>query len=456
MQDVAPTTYDFDFFVIGAGSGGVRAARIAARAGARVAITEESRVGGTCVIRGCIPKKLLVYASHFAHDFEDSHNYGWSVEVKGFHWKTLIDNKNTEIDRLNGIYKNLLSGSGVKLLEGRGTLVDAHTVKVGDATYTSDKILIATGSWPWLPSIPGIEHAITSNEALDLQELPKHVVIVGAGYIACEFATIFIGCGAQVTQIFRKELVLTDFDHDVQLAVMEESQKQGIKYLPSTQVTAIEKTSAGLTCHLDNGQSITCDVVMYATGRVPKTVGLGLESVGVKMDEKGAIVVDEWSCTSVPNIYAVGDVTNRINLTPVALAEGHALADTLYNKIPRKPDHTNVPSAVFTLPPVACVGYTEQAARKHFSGGIDVYFSKFTPLKYTVSKRSQKSVMKLIVDRETNRVVGAHMVGDDAPEIIQGVAIAVKCGATKAQFDSTVGIHPSAAEEFVTMRTKRE
>lgn len=454
-MESAKTTYDFDLFVLGAGSGGVRASRISAKAGARVAIAEESRVGGTCVIRGCIPKKLLVYASHFSGDFEDSRNFGWSVDVKGFDWKKLIDNKDKEIDRLNGIYKNLLAGSGVKLIEGRATLVDAHTVKVGDATYTAENILVAVGSWPWLPTIPGIEHAITSNEALELQELPKHAIIVGAGYIACEFATIFSGCGAKVTQIFRKPYVLTGFDNDVQLAVMDEAKKQGINFMPSTQVTAIEKTDAGYVCQLDNGQTVTGDVVMYATGRVPNSANLGLENAGVKTDQQGAIVVDEWSRTSVPSIYAVGDITNRINLTPVALAEGHALADTLYNNLPRTADHTNVPSAVFTSPPVSCVGYTETQARQVY-GEIDVYVSKFTPLRHTLSKRDEKTFMKLIVDRKTDRVVGAHMVGADAPEIIQGVAIAVKCGATKKQFDSTVGLHPSAAEEFVTMRTKRE
>jgi glutathione reductase (NADPH) len=447
--------YDFDLFVIGAGSGGVRASRIAGRAGAKVAICEESRVGGTCVIRGCIPKKILVYASHYGPDFDDARNFGWTVE-KRFDWPTLIQNKNKEIDRLNGVYKNLLSGAGVKLFESKGRLLDAHTVQVGDEKYTAKTILIAVGGWPHFPEIPGIEHAISSNEALELPELPKRAVIVGGGYIGLEFANIFHGCGSDVTIIIRSELVLNGFDKDVQLTVVDELKKQGIKIINHANVKRLDKLDSGaILCHLDKGgDPIETDVVLFATGRRPNTAGLGLENAGVKLDDDGAIVVDGWSKTSVDNIYAVGDVTDRIQLTPVALAEGHAFADTLYNNNARKCDHTNVPSAVFTEPPVAFVGLTEENARKNHQ--IDVYVSRFTPLKHTISKRDQKTFMKLIVEKDTDRVLGAHMVGADAPEIMQGVAIAIKCGATKAQFDQTIGIHPSAAEEFVTMRTKRD
>jgi len=447
--------YDFGLFVIGAGSGGVRASRIAARAGARVGICEDSRVGGTCVIRGCVPKKILVYSSHYGHDMEDAKNFGWAVS-KQFDWPTLLKNKNIEIDRLNGIYKNLLSGAGVKLFEGRGKLLDAHTIQVGEEKVTAENILLATGSWPWLPSIPGIEYAITSNEALELTELPKRMVIVGGGYIACEFAGIFHGCGVDVTQIYRGERVLRGFDEDVRKAVMTESEKRGLKIRTGVNVTKIERTGSGYTCLLDNSSQIETDLIMYATGRNPKSKDLGLEDVGVKTNEKGAIIVDEWSRTSVPNIYAVGDVTDRINLTPVALGEGHAVADTLYNNKPRVFSHKNVPSAVFSQPPVACVGLTEKQAREEYKDDYDVYMSNFTPLRHTISKRPEKAMMKLIVQKSTDRVLGVHMVGEEAPEIIQGLAVAVVCGATKAQFDQTVGIHPTAAEEFVTMRTKRE
>jgi len=456
MED-AQQTYDYDFFVLGAGSGGVRASRIAGRTGARVAICEESRVGGTCVLRGCIPKKFLVYASHYSHDVEDSHNFGWDFRGKSFDWSVLQKNKNAELDRLNGIYKSLLSGAGVKLIEGRGTIVDAHTVQVGEARYTAKYILIATGSWPFLPSIPGIEHAITSNEALELTQLPKRILIVGGGYIACEFAGIFNGLGVEVTQMYRGKLVLRGFDEDLRKCVQEEMQKDGIKFILEENITKITKTESGsFECTMLSGETIDTDLVMFATGRLPNTKNLGLENAGVKINEKSAVAVDEWSRSNVESIYAVGDATDRINLTPVALAEGHAVADTLFGNNPRVFDHSDVASAVFTIPPAACVGLNEEQAAKAFDGQIDVYISKFTPLKHTISKRSQKTMVKVIVDRKTDRVLGCHMVGEDAPEIMQGLAIAIKCNATKKQFDATIGIHPSAAEEFVTLRTKRE
>eukprot|EP01087_Luapelamoeba_hula_P006957 TRINITY_DN1703_c0_g1_i2.p1 TRINITY_DN1703_c0_g1~~TRINITY_DN1703_c0_g1_i2.p1 ORF type:complete len:341 (-),score=51.22 TRINITY_DN1703_c0_g1_i2:165-1187(-) len=338
--------HQFDLFVLGAGSGGVRASRIAAKHGARVAICEEYRVGGTCVLRGCIPKKILVYASHHQHNISDMKNYGWTTNDVTFDWRTLIQNKEAELDRLNNVYKNLLSGSGVKTYEGTGKLVDAHTVQVGEEKITAERILIATGSSPHLPSVPGIEHVITSNEALDLPALPKRVAIVGGGYIACEFAGIFHGCGAKVTQIYRGDLVLRGFDRDCRKAITDEMTADGIDVRLNSNVTKIEKQEGELICHLDQGEPLVVDTVLYATGRKPNTRGLDLEAAGVKIDDEGAIIVDENSQTSVPNIYAVGDVTNRLNLTPVALAEGHAFADTVYGNNPRVFKHENVPNAV--------------------------------------------------------------------------------------------------------------
>jgi len=450
------SAYDFDFFCIGAGSGGVRASRIAAKHGARVGICEESRVGGTCVIRGCVPKKLLVYSSHYGHGMHESKNYGWTVGSVEFDWKTLIQNKNTEIDRLNGIYHKLLDGAGVKFFKGHGKLIDEHTIQIGDEKVTSDKILLCTGSWPWMPKIPGIEHVITSNEALDLEELPKRVAIVGGGYIACEFAGIFNGCGSTVYQIYRGDALLRGFDGDVRKAVTDGIINTGVNVVLNTNITKIEKNEDGTyTCTLDQGEPLeNIDQILYATGRLPNTANLGLETVGIEVNKKGAVIVDEYSATNVPNIYAVGDLTDRINLTPVALAEGHAVADTLFGNNPRVADHADVPSAVFSEPPVASVGLTEEEAKEKYQN-IDVYVSSFTPLKHTITKSGERAFMKLIVDAESDRVIGCHMVGADAAEIIQGLAIAVKCNATKAQFDATIGVHPSAAEEFVTMRTKR-
>ncbi|HWK43682.1 MAG TPA: glutathione-disulfide reductase [Stellaceae bacterium] len=445
--------YDFDLFTIGAGSGGVAGSRRAAAYGARVGICEDSRVGGTCVIRGCVPKKLLVYGAHFADAFADAVGFGWSIEGATFDWPTLIANKNREIDRLNGIYLKLLADSGVELITGRGRLLDAHTVLVGERVVTAERILIATGGHPVVPAIPGIEHAITSNEALELPSLPRRITIVGGGYIAVEFAGIFNGLGVEVTLALRGDLPLTGFDQDVRTAVAHELRARGIEIRSRTEFTRIDPRAGGYTLTTTAGHEADTDLVMMATGRHPNTKTLGLDAIGVKTNGVGAILVDEWSQTSVPRIYAVGDVTDRLNLTPVAIAEARALAETLYNDNPIRFDPGNVPTAVFSQPPVATVGLTEAQARDTF-GAIDVYRSRFRPMKHTLSGREERTLMKLIVDRASDRVIGCHMVGEDAAEIMQGLAIALKCGATKRQFDQTVGIHPSAAEEFVTMREK--
>ncbi|MBW7849555.1 MAG: glutathione-disulfide reductase [Rhodospirillales bacterium] len=444
-------SYDYDLITIGAGSGGVRASRMAAAYGARVAICEESRVGGTCVIRGCVPKKLLVYGAHFAEDFADAAGYGWTVGETAFDWARLVSRKNAEIDRLNGIYMRILREAGVTLLEGRARLADPHTVEIGGRRHTAERILIAVGAWPNLPAIPGIEHAITSNEALDLMSLPERIVIVGGGYIAVEFAGIFSALGTRVTQVVRADTILRGFDQDARIALATEMQRKGVEIRCESVVRSIEKTEAGYSLRLAGSDVIEADLVMYATGRAPKTRDLGLEEAGVALNDTGAVVVDEWSRTSLPHIHAVGDCTDRMNLTPVAIAEARALVETLYNNNPTRMDYDNVPSAVFSQPPLATVGLTETAARRRY-GRVSVFVSRFKPMKNTLSGREERTMMKLVVDRDTDRVVGAHMVGPDAPEIIQGVAIALKCGATKRQFDATVGIHPTAAEEFVTMR----
>ena len=445
--------FDYDLITIGAGSGGVRASRLAGGYGARSAVIEADRVGGTCVLRGCIPKKLLVYGAHFAAQFEDAVNYGWSVEGAKHNWATLIRNKNTELDRLHGIYLSILKNNKVALHEGRGVLVDPHTVEVNGKRITGANILIAVGGWPTLPKIPGIEHAITSNEALELPQRPKRIAIVGAGYIAVEFAGIFEGLGSEVTMIVRSSL-LRGFDADVSAALAGEMAKRHVAVKTGSEVSSIVKQSDGLQVTLTNGEKLSVDCVLYATGRTPNTKHLGLEAAGVKTKDNGAIIVDEWQRTNVPHIYAVGDVTDKIQLTPVAIAEGRAVSETLFNNNPIKADLENVPTAVFSTPPISTVGLTEAEARKRY-GKLDVYESRFKPLIHTLSGRDERTYMKIIVDAKTDKVVGCHMMGADAPEIIQGLAIAIKCGATKAQFDATVGIHPSAAEEFVTMRTKR-
>lgn len=446
-------THDYDLITLGAGSGGVRASRLAGGYGARVAIVEKSRVGGTCVMRGCIPKKLLVYGAHYADAFVDAAGFGWTIEGATLDWGTLIARKNAELDRLEGVYRSVLANNRVTLIEGTARLVDPHTVEVDGRRITAAKILIATGGWPVLPPIPGIELAITSNEALDLPATPPRIVIVGGGYIAVEFSGIFATLGAEVTQIIRAEQVLRGFDEDVRAALAEEMAKHGIDVRPHTRVTAIAPNGDGLRVALDDGSSVTADQVLYATGRAPNTRDIGLQVAGVALNDAGAVIVDDWNRTSVDSVFAVGDCTDRINLTPVAIAEGRAFAETHFNRNPMQVDYANVPSAVFSEPPVGCVGLSEAQARTR--GPVDVYMARFKPLKHTLSGRDERTMVKLIVDATTDRVLGAHMVGADAPEIIQGVAIAVKCGATKAQFDATLAIHPTAAEEFVTMATKR-
>jgi glutathione reductase (NADPH) len=445
--------YDFDMITIGAGSGGVASSRRAGAYGARVAIIEELRVGGTCVLRGCVPKKLLVYGAQFADAFADAAGFGWSVPPADFDWPALIAAKDKELDRLNQIYINMLNNAHVEIIDGRGIVVDPHTVEVNGRRITAENILVATGGWPETPKIPGIEHVISSNEALDLPALPKRIVIVGGGYIAVEFAGIFNGFGSEVVEIIRREQVLRGFDEDIRIYLGQEMRGRGIDIRGGTQVARIEKNAGGYTVITTDGKQIATDLVMYATGRKPNTAGMGLAEIGVKLTENGAVIVDEWQRSTVPNIYAVGDVTDRINLTPVAIAEGRAIAETLYNNNPVKMDHADVPSAVFSQPPVSVVGLNEDEARKQY-GEVDIYQSRFKPMKNTLSGRDERTFMKLVVDARTDRVLGCHMLGVDAPEIIQGLAIAIKCGATKKQFDQTVGIHPSAAEEFVTMRDK--
>lgn len=445
--------YDFDLFVIGGGSGGVRAGRIAAGHGARVAVAEEYRYGGTCVIRGCVPKKLLVYGSEFSHAFEDAAGFGWSVGESRFDWPAMIAAKDKEIGRLEKIYRGLFENAGAKTFDGRATLKDAHTVLINDKPVTAGTILIATGGHPVKPSIPGAELMITSNEAFHLKEMPKRIIVIGGGYIACEFAGIFNGFGAKVTQLYRGEQILRGFDHDIRSHLAGELVKSGIDLKVKTDVTKIEKVAGGLLAHLTDGSTMEVDAVMAATGRKPNTDGLGLDAVGVKTDADGAVVVDAYSRSSVENIYAVGDVTNRINLTPVAIREGHAFADTVFGNKPRKADHNDVPAAVFSQPSVGTVGLSEEDARKAY-GEVDVYRTTFRPMRATVSGRDERILMKLVVDAKSDRVVGAHMVGPEAGEIIQGIAIAIKAKATKADFDATVGIHPTAAEEFVTLREK--
>jgi len=445
--------YDYDLITLGAGSGGVRATRMAGGYGARTAIAEKSRVGGTCVLRGCVPKKLLIYGAHFAEDFEDARAYGWTPGPAAFDWPALIAAKNKELDRLEGIYERILRDNSVEILPGKAVLADAHTVEVDGKTATAEKILLAVGGWPETPDIPGIEHVISSNEALELPELPKSMVIVGGGYIAVEFAGIFNALGADVTLIIRSANILRGFDEDVRDALADELGKKGIRILCETQVRSIEKCDDGYSVRITGEEELRTGLVMYATGRRPNTDGIGLEAAGVRVNGRGAVCVDEWSRTSVENIFALGDCTDRVNLTPVAIAEGRAFAETQFNGNPIRMSYENIPSAVFSQPPVGTVGLTEEQASA--LGPVDVYLSRFKPMRHTLTGRDERVMMKLIVERATDRVLGCHMVGMDAPEIVQGLGIALVCGATKAQFDATIGIHPTAAEEFVTMRTKR-
>ncbi len=444
---------DFDLFVIGAGSGGVRAARFSSDRGARVAIAEERYLGGTCVNVGCIPKKLFVYASHFRDEIESATSgFGWTVPAKSFDWPTLRDNKTREIERLNGIYDGLLSGSGVRHVEGRATIVDAHTVEVAGKRFSTENILVATGGWPTVPEIPGSEWALTSNEMFYLEELPEKAIIVGGGYIAVEFACILHGLGVEVTQLYRGPLFLRGFDGDVRNHLAEEIRGRGIDLRFETNATAIEKTETGIRATLTDGSTLDAGLILFATGRHPLTANLGLEDVGVELAGSGAIVVDEYSRTNVQSIWAIGDVTDRLNLTPVAIHEGVCLSETLFNDNPRSPDHECVPAAVFSQPPVGTVGLTEEQAREQYDE-IDVYRSTFRALKETLTGGRERVMMKLLVDRKSDRVIGLHMIGPDAGEIVQGFAVAIKAGATKADFDATIPIHPTSAEEFVTMRT---
>ncbi|MFM0662946.1 glutathione-disulfide reductase [Paraburkholderia sediminicola] len=446
--------FDYDLFVIGAGSGGVRLSRMAASYGARVAIAEDSRVGGTCVMRGCIPKKLLVYASHFPHEVEDAAGYGWSYAPGTFSWPTLIEAKNRELARLNAVYIALLEKSGVRLYNDRATVADAHTVDVSGQRVSARHIAIATGARPMLPTIPGIEHAITSDEALDLVSLPKTIAVVGGGYIAVEFAGIFNGLGVQVDLWHRGKQILRGFDDDVRNALASAMTKQGVSIRTGTGVLGLEKHSDGtVELLLEGGSHGRYDAVLYATGRLPNSAGLGLEQVGVELRMNGAVEVDAYSATCVPSIHAIGDVTARPQLTPVATRDGALLAATLFGGAPRAVDYEYVPSAVFSNPEVATVGLTEEEARMRYDE-VDIYRTSFKALRHTLSGRDEITLMKLVVVRGNGRVVGAHMVGRDASEIIQGIAIAVKRGATKDQFDETIGIHPTAAEEFVTMRER--
>ncbi len=448
-------SYDFDLFVIGAGSGGVRAARVAAALGARVAVSEMDRLGGTCVNVGCIPKKLLVYASEFSREVRDAVGFGWSAGLPSHSWQRLIANKDKEITRLNQLYGNLLETAGVTLLLGRAHLTDAHTICVGEQSYTAKNILLCPGGWPFVPIFPGSELAITSNEAFVLPELPKRVIIVGGGYIAVEFAGIFHGLGSQVTLLHRGDKLLRGFDEDLRDHLTIAMREDGIEVQFESEILQLERTPHGLIAQLNDGSTREVDQVMLATGRRPRSENLGLEALGIMLKPGGAVAVDAHSRTSVPHIFAVGDVTDRLNLTPVALAEGTAVAQTLFGKGPVEPDHACVPTAVFSQPNLGTVGVTEEQARAIYPE-VDVYRSTFRPLKHTMSGRNERSLMKLIVDRQTDRVVGLHMLGDHAGEIVQGFAVAIKMGATKAQFDATVGIHPTAAEEFVTMRVKSQ
>ena len=448
--------FDYDLFVIGAGSGGVRAARIAARHGARVGIAEEDRVGGTCVIRGCIPKKLFVYASAFREAFEDAQGYGWTVAKAAFDWPTLVANKDREIDRLNKVYISGLQAAGVELMPVRAELDDAHTVRLGGdgRRVTAETILIATGALPSLNlAIPGAEHAITSNEAFHLPELPRRIVIAGGGYIAVEFAGIFNGLGVETTLVYRRGMILRGFDDDLRAALSEEMTKKGIRIITDTVFSRIEKTASSLAVTLATGEVLEVDQAMAAIGRYPNTSALGLERAGVALNEVGAVKVDSYSKSSVGNIYAVGDVTDRVNLTPVAIREGHAFADTVFGGRPTAVDHDDIATAVFSQPEIGAVGLTEAGARARHPR-VDIYKSKFRPLKHTLTGRDENMLMKLVVDAETGRILGCHVLGPDAGEMAQLVGIAVRLGATKADFDATMAVHPTASEELVTRRNK--
>jgi len=442
---------EYDLFVIGGGSGGVRAARMAAQRGARVALAEAGALGGTCVNLGCIPKKLYSYAAHYGEAFEESHGFGWHGEAPSFDWETLKRNRAIEIMRLNGVYEKLLIGAGVQLLHGRARLADAHTVEVAGERLRAGHVLVATGGAPHPPEFPGHELSISSNEMFDLEPFPRRLLVIGGGYIACEFASIFNGLGSRVTQLYRGTQVLRGFDDDIRAFVAAEMAKKGVDIRLDAQVASLQRGAGGLQARLADGSTLEVDAVLAATGRWPNAAGLGLEQAGVRTSERGAIVVDERFRTSVPHILAVGDVIDRVQLTPVALAEAMAVVDHLFGDGRRTVDYGNIPTAVFTHPNVGTVGLTEAQARERH-GRLRIYRSEFKPLKHTLSMSGERALMKLVVDDASDRVLGVHMAGADAGEIVQGFAVALKAGATKAVFDATIGIHPTAAEEFVTMR----
>ena len=452
------TTFDFDLFVIGGGSGGVRAARMSAARGARVAMAEAGgtgMLGGTCVNIGCIPKKLYSYAAHFAESFEESHGFGWEGAAPTLNWDTLKVNRRKELSRLNGIYLNMLNGAGVKVTNGFARLMDAHTVEVDGQPHTAKSILIATGGTPSVPHFKGREHVVTSNEMFDLDPFPRRLLVVGGGYIACEFASIFNGLGAKVTQLYRGELVLRGFDDEVRAFLSAEMVKAGVNLRLGCDVVSVSRADDGMHVTINSGEVIVADTVLYATGRVPNVSGMGLQALGIAQGKDGAIAVNDDYQTNVPSVFALGDVTARVQLTPVALGEAMVLVDCLFGpqagKSKRSMSYHFIPTAVFTHPNIGTVGFSEGEARKEFAD-VTVYRSEFKALKHTLSGSTERTLMKLIVQDQTDRVVGLHMVGADAGEIVQGFAVAMKAGATKAMFDSTVGIHPTAAEEFVTMR----
>jgi glutathione reductase (NADPH) len=447
--------FDYDLFVIGGGSGGVRAARMAAGTGARVAIAEEHRFGGTCVIRGCVPKKLLVYASEFSEKFKEAAGFGWSVGASTFNWPTLIANKDREVERLSGLYRGGLERAGVTIFDSRAVLEDAHRIRLlkEDRSVTARIILVATGSWPFVPKFPGSEYAITSNEAFELPKLPRSIAIVGAGYIGLEFAGIFHGLGVDTTVVHRGSRLLRGFDEDLQLGLAEAMTARGVKLALNTAVAAIEKTAHGLTLVGQEGARIEADLIMFATGRVPNTAGLGLETAGVVLGAYGQVKVDEYSRSSAPQIYALGDVTDRVNLTPVAIDEAMRFVDTVFRGKPTPVDHHGIPTAVFSQPEIGTVGLTEEEARKNCTG-VDIYKTSFRPMKATLSGSMERMLMKIVVDQATDQVVGVHILGPDAAEIAQILAIPLRLGAKKADFDATMALHPTAAEELVTLREK--
>jgi glutathione reductase (NADPH) len=447
--------YDYDLLVIGGGSGGVRSARWAAALGAKVAICEDDRYGGTCVLRGCIPKKMMVYGAHFADDIETAKDFGWDISINSHDWKAFKQARDKELSRLSGLYSNMLSKNGVEVLQGKGVVTEANSVEVGGKKVTAKNIIIAVGGVPWRPQIEGYEHGINSDQFFELEERPKRVVVAGGGFIGVEFAGLLNHFGSEVQMIIRSPQILRGFDNEATAFLQESMKTQGIEVRSSTTIDKVVKKDDGTyLLNLSDETQIECDCIIVATGRIPKTEGLGLENAGVKVDSKGAICVNSFSQTNIPSIYAVGDVTNRVNLTPVALQEGMLVAENLFNGKTLKMTYDNIPSAVFSSPPLSTVGLTEEQCKDQ-NKEIEVFTSSFRPLKYTLGDRQIRTFMKMIVEKDGQKVIGLHMVGDDAPEIMQGFAVALKAGVTKEIFDQTIGIHPSSAEEYTTMRTPR-